>query len=61
MRGLCFNNQMDKLVDFISDRIKTLELSGVDFAAIASNTPHIVFDRLVARVTIPPISIVEDY
>ena len=55
-----FNNQLDKLSDFLVDKIKILESSGVDFVAIASNTPHIVFDRLAERVTIPLISIVEE-
>ena len=59
MLNYVFNNQLDKLVDFLSDRIKILELSGVDYCAIASNTPHIVFERLVERTTIPLISIVE--
>ena len=60
MLDYVFNNQLDKLVDFLSARIKMLELSGVDFGAIASNTPHIVFDRLAERMTISLISIVEE-
>ena len=60
MLSYVFNNRLDKLIDFLSDRIKMLELSGVDYGAITSNTPHIVFDRLVERVTIPLISIVEE-
>ena len=55
-----YNNQLDKLSDFLVDKIKILESSGVDFVAIASNTPHIVFDRLAERTTIPLISIVEE-
>ena len=55
-----FNNQLDELSDFLVDKIKILESSGVDFVAIASNTPHIVFDRLAERTTIPLISIVEE-
>jgi aspartate racemase len=60
MLDYVFNSQLDKLVDFLVERIKILELSGVDFGAIASNTPHIVFDRLVERTAIPLISIVEE-
>lgn len=60
MLSYVFNNQLDKLVDFLVDRIKTLELSEVDYGAIASNTPHIVFDKLAERTTIPLISIVEE-
>ena len=60
MLNYVFNNQLDKLVNFLSDKIKLLELSGVDFAAIASNTPHIVFDKLSERISIPLIRIVEE-
>ncbi len=60
MLGYVFTNQLDSLTDFLSERIKILELSGVDFAAIASNTPHLVFDRLINRVKIPLVSIAEE-
>jgi aspartate racemase len=60
MVGYAFNNQLDNLVDFLVERIEALEMSGVDFGAIAANTPHIVFDRLADRVKIPLISIVEE-
>jgi aspartate racemase len=33
--------------------------AGVDFAAMTANTPHIVFDDLVARSPVPLVSIVE--
>ena len=46
------------LVSFLKDRIT--EIDGVDFSAIASNTPHIVFDELSKEVTVPLISIVEE-
>jgi aspartate racemase len=58
--GYVFNNQLDKLVDFLIDKINILESSGVDYGAIASNTPHIVFDKLIERAAIPLISIVEE-
>lgn len=60
MLGYVFTGQLDRLVDFLTERIKTLELSGVEFVAIASNTPHIVFDRLAATVNVPLLSIVEE-
>jgi len=59
MLSYVFNNQMDKLVDFLAVHIEDLEKSGVDYVAIASNTPHIVFDRLADKVNVPMISIVE--
>jgi aspartate racemase len=55
-----FNNQFDNLVEFLAERIRILENAGAEFAAIASNTPHIVFDRLKEKVNIPLISIVEE-
>jgi aspartate racemase len=55
-----FNNQLDKLADFLAEKIKTLESLKVDYGAIASNTPHIVFERLADRTAIPLISIVEE-
>jgi len=39
--------------------IKTLEQAGADFALLASNTPHMFFEELAGRVTIPLLSIVE--
>lgn len=60
MLSYVFNNQLDKLVDFLSDRIKSLKLSGVDYGAIASNTPHIVYDKLAEKTTIALISIVDE-
>ena len=60
MLSYVFNNQLDQLVDFLADRIKIIEKTGFDYAAIASNTPHIVFDELREKVNIPLISIVEE-
>jgi aspartate racemase len=60
MLSYIFNNQLDGLVDFLTVRIKILEMSGADYATIASNTPHIVFDELKKKVSIPLISIVEE-
>jgi aspartate racemase len=60
MLSYVFDNRLDKLVDFLSAKIKVLEDAGADYGAIASNTPHIVFDRLAERVRLPLISIVEE-
>lgn len=60
MLSYVFTNQLDKLVDFLAARVSILEKAGAGFAAIASNTPHIVFDELRDRVNIPMISIVEE-
>jgi aspartate racemase len=50
---------MDKLAEWLLTRIEALQRSGADFAAIASNTPHVVFDEVQMRSPLPLISIVE--
>ena len=60
MLNLVFNNRLDELADFLAERVKVLENAGVDYGAMASNTPHIVFESLAQKVSIPLISIVEE-
>jgi len=52
-------NQFDKFAADLSVEIERLARAGADFGAIAANTPHIVFDQLQRRATIPLLSIVE--
>jgi aspartate racemase len=47
------------LVEYLATSLRRLGAAGADVAAIAANTPHVVFDELVARSTIPIVSIVE--
>lgn len=47
------------LVRYLLDSIRRLERAGCEFAAMAANTPHIVFDELAAESPIPLLSIVE--
>lgn len=51
--------ELSKVTDYLSDAIDKLRLAGADLAALTANTPHIVFDELQARTTLPLISIVE--
>jgi aspartate racemase len=51
--------RLDETADFLSRELDRLAAAGADFALLASNTPHIVFDRLRQRSRIPLISIVE--
>jgi aspartate racemase len=51
--------QYDALVDYLAAEIERLARGGADFALIAANTPHLVFDQLQQRVRIPLLSIVE--
>jgi aspartate racemase len=48
------------LVAWLVARIEALDRAGADFVAIASNTPHIVFEEVLARSPLPLLSIVEE-
>ncbi len=47
------------LIDYLLRSLKRLAGAGVDFVAMASNTPHAVFDELAAESPVPLVSIVE--
>ena len=49
--------QLRELANWLIAEIERLARAGADFALLASNTPHIVFDEL--RASIPLISIIE--
>ncbi|MBU0484397.1 MAG: amino acid racemase [Proteobacteria bacterium] len=53
------NEDWPSLTGWLLKKISAIQRAGADFAAIASNTPHIVFDQLQASSPIPLISIVE--
>lgn len=52
-------NELERVVDYLVAEIEKLQNTGVTFAAIASNTPHIVFEEIQRRIKVPMISIVE--
>jgi len=56
---LCGERKYEELTDYLLQAIQNLARSGVDFAALSANTPHIVFDRLQERSPVPLISIIE--
>ena len=60
MLDYVFNNEYDNLVEFLKSKIAILEQSNVDYVALASNTPHLVFDKLSKSVNVKIISIVEE-
>ncbi|MEE9437577.1 MAG: amino acid racemase [Saprospiraceae bacterium] len=60
MLDYVFKNQLDNLVEFLKIKINILEQSKVDYVALASNTPHLVFDKLAKSVDVEMISIVEE-
>jgi aspartate racemase len=53
------SGNLDGLADYLLAELQRLADAGADFALLASNTPHIVFDRLQPRTPLPLISIVE--
>jgi aspartate racemase len=52
-------NQLDRAADLLVAEVRKLSQAGADFAVLAANTPHIVFDEVQARSSLPLISIVE--
>jgi aspartate racemase len=57
--ALATANQFDKFAEDLVVEIERLARAGADFAVLAANTPHIVFDELQRRSAIPLLSIVE--
>jgi len=51
-------SRLDELTDYIAAALDQLVQAGADFAFIAANTPHLVFDELQRRSPIPLPSIV---
>ena len=59
MIDLITANELSAVTEYVLDAIERLARAGADFALLASNTPHLVFDDLRARSPLPLISIVE--
>jgi aspartate racemase len=53
------SGDLEGLTDYLLTELQRLADAGADFALLASNTPHLVFDRLQPRSPVPLISIVE--
>ncbi len=54
-----FAEELDQLVALLVEKVNVLEKAGADFAVLASNTPHLVFEQLNKIVNLPMISIVD--
>ncbi len=52
-------NRLAEVTAYLLAAVEVLARGGADFAVIAANTPHIVFDELRARSPLPLLSIVE--
>ncbi|MBR9982098.1 MAG: amino acid racemase [Desulfatitalea sp.] len=53
-------NDMERLTDWLLEKVVALQRAGAEFAVIGSNTPHVVFDEVCSRSPIPMLSIVEE-
>jgi len=56
---LILANQWSQVTQHLVGELQKLAKAGVDFAVIAANTPHLVFDDIRRQCSIPMISIVE--
>ena len=52
-------NALDEVTVYLSSEVEKLARAGAEIGLFASNTPHVVFDRLAQASRIPLISIVE--
>lgn len=59
MLDLIGNGQLEQVSHYLALEVKKLENAGADFGALASNTPHIVFNKVRELSNLPLISIVE--
>ena len=59
MLGLIGAGEFDEVADYLVVELNKLAAAGANFALLASNTPHIVFDKVRQSSPIPLISIVE--
>lgn len=59
MLDLISLNRMVEVAEYLASEVNKLAAGGADFALLASNTPHIVFDEVQKMSSLPLISIVE--
>ncbi len=59
VREFVIANDLQRLIETIVEEIEKLARAGADFGLIAANTPHLVFEQIAERSSIPLISTVE--
>ena len=59
MLDLIGTNRLIEVSEYLASEVNKLAAAGADFALLASNTPHIVFDNIQKASLLPMISIVE--
>ena len=57
--GLMKLKKYDQVVTILLEKINALKKAGAEFVAISANTPHLLFDQINEKSTVPLISIVE--
>ncbi len=57
--GLMREKKYETATTYLLEKIECLKRAGADFAVLSANTPHLLFDHLRAKSSIPLISIVE--
>lgn len=57
--GLLMAHEHEKVADYLVAEVERLERAGAGCALIAANSPHIVFDEVQRRSSLPLVSIVE--
>ena len=60
MLDLVAEREWESLVNLLVEALNNLHAAGASFAVIASNTPHVIFDRVKDLSPIPVLSIVEE-
>ena len=59
LMSLMKEQKYEEAAGYLLDKIDALKLAGAEFAALSANTPHLMFDLINAKTSIPLISIVE--
>jgi len=59
MLGLIAEGKLEEVTEYLHAELQKLARAGADFGLLAANAPHIVFDELQRRSSIPLLSIVE--
>ncbi|MGD1929962.1 MAG: aspartate/glutamate racemase family protein [Leptolyngbyaceae cyanobacterium] len=59
MLDLIGNGELEEVSRYLAAEVKKLESAGAEFGVLASNTPHIVFNKVRELSQLPLISIVE--
>src|SRR5579872_1037996 len=57
--ALLTDGRLKELVEYLAIGLRRLSAAGADFALLAANTPHLVFDDLTLVSPLPLVSIVE--